>query len=105
MEINRELLETATKDIVGVLNNIYTKIDRSTRDTEDMTECDWELVGLFNKLVAINQRNLDVLYPERNAGSPKYLKFRLHNESQDVWVEDTDNKYEGDVALMRGDNA
>ena len=119
---NRELLESATKDIIGICNNIYTQIDRATKDSEDMTECDWELVGLFNKLVTINQKNLDTLYPERQAGKPKYLRFRFANESgvekyptvcigtketdmpeedtKDVWVEDTDNKHEGEVALM-----
>ena len=119
---NRELLESATKNIIGICNDIYTQIDRGTKDTDDMTECDWELVGLFNKLVAINQKNLDALYPDREAGEPKYLRFKFANENgdikyptikldsndvdmpqdntKDVWVEDTNNKHEGEVALM-----
>ena len=122
---NRELLESATKNIIGICNDIYTQIDRGTKDTDDMTECDWELVGLFNKLVAINQKNLDALYPDREAGEPKYLRFKFANENgdikyptiklrsdiaktndefcdntKDVWVEDTNDKYEGEVALM-----
>ena len=119
---NRELLESATKNIIGICNDIYTQIDRGTKDSDDMTECDWELVGLFNKLVAINQKNLDALYPDREAGEPKYLRFKFANENgdikyptiklgsndvdmpqdntKDVWVEDTNNKHEGEVALM-----
>tara|TARA_R100001591_G_scaffold40159_1_gene51774 strand:+ start:3493 stop:3891 length:399 start_codon:yes stop_codon:yes gene_type:complete len=122
---NRELLESATKNIIGICNDIYTQIDRGTKDSDDMTECDWELVGLFNKLVAINQKNLDALYPDREAGEPKYLRFKFANENgdikypkiklssdiakindefcdntKDVWVEDTNDKYEGEVALM-----
>ena len=124
---NRELLESATKNIIGICNDIYTQIDRGTKDSDDMTECDWELVGLFNKLVTINQKNLDALYPDREAGEPKYLRFRFANENgdqrypaihlgsnneevpeeiyvqddtKDVWVEDTNDKYEGEVALM-----
>ena len=119
---NRELLESATKNIIGICNDIYTQIDRGTKDTDDMTECDWELVGLFNKLVTINQKNLDALYPDREAGEPKYLRFKFANENgdikyptikldsndvdmpqdntKDVWVEDTNNKHEGEVALM-----
>ena len=119
---NRELLESATKNIIGICNDIYTQIDRGTKDSDDMTECDWELVGLFNKLVTINQKNLDALYPDREAGEPKYLRFKFANENgdikyptikldsndvdmpqdntKDVWVEDTNNKHEGEVALM-----
>ena len=119
---NRELLESATKNIIGICNDIYTQIDRGTIDSDDMTECDWELVGLFNKLVTINQKNLDALYPDREAGEPKYLRFKFANENgdikyptikldsndvdmpqdntKDVWVEDTNNKHEGEVALM-----
>jgi|TARA_R100001129_G_scaffold173376_1_gene144810 hypothetical protein len=102
---NRELLKSATKDIINICNNIYTQIDRGTKDTDDITECDWELVGLFNKLVAINQKNLDALYPDRGKEEPKYLKLKFadgfdpdsfvdavlpddFNESYDVWIED-----------------
>ena len=90
---NRELLESATKNIIGICNDIYTQIDRSTKDFDDMSDCDWELVKLFNKLVDVNQNNLDVLYHDRQAGIHKYLKF---NDSlgQDVWVEDTHDKNE-----------
>ena len=119
---NRELLESATKNIIGICNDVYIQIDRGTKDSDDMTECDWELVGLFNKLVTINQKNLDALYPDREAGEPKYLRFKFANENgdikyptikldsndvdmpqdntKDVWVEDTNNKHEGEVALM-----
>ena len=90
---NTELLERATKNIISICNDIYTQIDRSTKDFDHMSDCDWELVKLFNKLVDANQKNLDALYPDRKAGVPKYLKV---NDSlgQDVWVEDTHNKDE-----------
>tara|TARA_R100001015_G_C4585770_1_gene141729 strand:- start:324 stop:617 length:294 start_codon:yes stop_codon:yes gene_type:complete len=93
MNRNTELLESATKNIISICNDIYTQIDRSTKDFDDMSDCDWELVKLFNKLVDVNQNNLDALYPDRQAGIPKYLKF---NDSlgQDVWVEDTHDKNE-----------
>ena len=93
MNRNTELLESATKNIISICNEIYTQIDRSTKDFDDMSDCDWELVKLFNKLVDVNQNNLDALYPDRKAGIPKYLKF---NDSlgQDVWVEDTHDKNE-----------
>lgn len=96
MNRNTELLESATKNIISICNEIYTQIDRSTKDFDDMSDCDWELVKLFNKLVDANQKNLDALYPDRkdhDYGMPRYLKF---NDSlgQDVWIEDTHDKNE-----------
>lgn len=102
MNRNTELLESATKNIISICNEIYTQIDRSTKDFDDMSDCDWELVKLFNKLVDVNQNNLDVLYPDRQAGVPKYLMIKLSSEIEpfnsvnglDVWVEDTHDKNE-----------
>ena len=100
---NTELLESATKNIIDICNDIYTQIDRSTKDFDDMSDCDWELVKLFNKLVNANQRNLDALYPDRKAGVPKYLRIKYSSEIEtfksdvnglDVWVEDTHNQDE-----------
>jgi hypothetical protein len=102
MNRNTELLESATKNIISICNEIYTQIDRSTKDFDDMSDCDWELVKLFNKLVDVNQNNLDALYPDRQAGVPKYLMIKLSSEIEpfnsvnglDVWVEDTHDKNE-----------
>lgn len=103
MSRNTELLESATKNIIDICNDIYTQIDRSTKDFDDMSDCDWELVKLFNKLVHANQRNLDALYPDRKAGVPKYLRIKYSSEIEtfksdvnglDVWVEDTHNQDE-----------
>ena len=100
---NTELLESATKNIISICNEIYTQIDRSTKDFDDMSDCDWELVKLFNKLVVANRKNLDALYPDRKAGIPKFLKVKYSSEIEpfgsnvndvDVWVEDTHNQDE-----------
>ena len=93
MSRNTELLENATKNIIEICNDIYTQIDRSTNSFDAMSDCDLELVKLFNKLVDANQKNLDALYPDRKAGIPKYLKFNV-SLGQDVWVEDTHDKNE-----------
>mgnify|MGYP003632234513 FL=1 len=103
MSRNTELLESATKNIISICNDIYTQIDRSTKDFDDMSDCDWELVRLFNKLVVANKKNLDALYPDRKAGIPKFLKVKFSSEIEplgsnlndlDVWVEDTHNYHE-----------
>jgi len=103
MNRNTELLESATKNIISICNDIYTQIDRSTKDFDDMSDCDWELVRLFNKLVVANKKNLDALYPDRKAGIPKFLKVKFSSEIEplgsnlndlDVWVEDTHNYHE-----------
>jgi len=103
MSRNTELLENATKNIIEICNDIYTQIDRSTKDFNDMSDCDLELVKLFNKLVDANQKNLDALYPDRKAGIPKFLKVKFSSEIEplgsnlndlDVWVEDTHDKNE-----------
>jgi|TARA_R100000742_G_C4278926_1_gene102433 hypothetical protein len=99
---NTELLESATKNIIDICNDIYTQIDRSTKDFDDMSDCDEQLVKLFNNLVDWNQRNLDSLYPDRHAGVPKYLRIKYSSEIEpfnsdvnglDVWVEDTHNRH------------
>ncbi len=93
---NTELLESATKNIISICNDIYTQIDRSTKDFDGMSDCDEQLVKLFNKLVDTNQKNLDTLYPDRKAGVPKYLKINLipiDSLGQDFWVEDTHNRH------------
>ena len=103
MSRNTELLENATKNIIEICNDIYTQIDRSTKNLNVMSDCDWELVRLFNKLVVANQKNLDALYPDRKAGIPKFLKVKFSSEIEplgsnlndlDVWVEDTHDKNE-----------
>jgi hypothetical protein len=110
MSRNTELLESATKNIIDICNDIYTQIDRSTKDFDDMSDCDEQLVKLFNNLVDWNQRNLDSLYPDRKAGAPKYLRIKFSSDKisndfmieplgsnlndLDVWVEDTHNYHE-----------
>ena len=81
--MSRELLENSVESLITVCNDIYRHIDRSTR--EEISEFDFELVKTFNQLVEINQRNLDVLYPDRQKSKPRFLSFRnVHNDIEEV---------------------
>jgi len=72
--INEELLEDTIQPVMEICNRIYTKIDRTPK--EEMSEIDFELVKTFNELVDINQRNLDILFPERGKFPRKFLSFK-----------------------------
>lgn len=78
--MSRELLENSVESLINVCNDIYRHIDRSER--EEISDIDFELVKTFNKLVAINQRNIDTLYPNRTKGEVKILAFR--NVQKDI---------------------
>ena len=81
--LSRELLEETVESLIGACNNIYRHIDRSRRD--NILEIDFELVKTFNQLVGINQRNLDILYPDRKKSKVKTLSFRnVHNDIEEV---------------------
>jgi len=84
--MSRELLEETVEVLIGACNNIYRHIDRSQR--EKISAVDFELVKTFNLLVEINQRNLDVLYPDRQKSEVKTLSFRnVHNDIEEVYSE------------------
>jgi len=72
--VNEELLEDTIQPVMEICNRIYTKIDRTPK--EEMSEIDFELVKTFNELVNINQRNLDILFPERGRFPRKHLSFK-----------------------------
>ena len=72
--INEELLEDTIQPVMEICNRIYTKIDRTPK--EEMSEIDFELVKTFNELVDMNQRNLDILFPNRGTFPRKYLSFK-----------------------------
>ena len=83
---NRALLEVVVRVFTGTCNEIYTKIDRTSKEksTDDVL-----LVKAFNTLVNMNQDILDTLYPEResmNLPKPKHLAFRSNNEIVEVEV-------------------
>ena len=81
--MSRELLENSVESLITVCNDIYRHIDRSER--EEISDVDFELVKTFNALVAINQRNIDVLYPNRKKGEVKTLAFRnVRKDIQEV---------------------
>ena len=81
--MSRELLEETVEVLIGACNNIYRHIDRSPRDK--ILEIDFELVKTFNLLVETNQRNLDILYPERQKSEVRTLSFRnVHNDIEEV---------------------
>lgn len=71
--MSRELLEESVKSLMEICNKIYTKIERSPRKV--ISEEDFALVKTFNQLSKINQRNLNVLYPDREKSEPRYLSF------------------------------
>lgn len=85
---NRALLEMVVRAFTGTCNEIYTKIDRTSKEgkpTDDVL-----LVKAFNTLVNMNQDILDTLYPEResmNLPKPKHLAFRSNNEIVEVEVD------------------
>jgi len=85
---NRALLEMVVRVFTGTCNEIYTKIDRASKEGKPID--DVLLVKAFNTLVNINQDILDTLYPEResmNLPKPKHLAFRSNNEIVEVEVD------------------
>jgi len=81
--MSRELLGKTVEGLIDVCNNIYRHIDRSKRN--EILEIDYELVKTFNQLVEINQRNLDILYPNRQKSEVRTLSFRnVHNDIEEV---------------------
>tara|TARA_R110000824_G_scaffold24148_1_gene85490 strand:+ start:158 stop:427 length:270 start_codon:yes stop_codon:yes gene_type:complete len=85
---NRALLEMVVRVFTGTCNEIYTKIDRASKEGKPID--DVLLVKAFNTLVNINQEILDTLYPEResmNLPKPKHLAFRKDNEIVEVEVD------------------
>tara|TARA_R100000935_G_C2837793_1_gene169137 strand:+ start:391 stop:696 length:306 start_codon:yes stop_codon:yes gene_type:complete len=85
---NEELLNKTTIEIVKICNEIYTKVDRSTGDTTDISDADTQLLKVFNLLVDMNQVNLNILHPERNR---KVRVCHLVHEttsfgSEDAWI-------------------
>jgi hypothetical protein len=81
--MSRELLGQSVESLIDVCNNIYCHIDRSQR--EEISDVDFELVKTFNLLVETNQRNLDILYPDRQKSKVRTLSFRnVHNNIEEV---------------------
>ena len=83
---NNELLQEMIESNKQTCNQIYTQIDRTPKKKSD---ADFWLVKSFNTLVELNQKALDVLYPERhNNGDipkPKHLIFKqTHTDNEDV---------------------
>lgn len=79
MNMNEELMFEASQDLMAILNKIYTKIDRSK--TEELSEVNFELVKSFNQLVDVNQRFLNVLYPNRKKVKPRKLSLKYKSSS------------------------
>ena len=90
--MSRELLEESVKSLMEICNKIYTKIERSPRKV--ISEEDFELVKTFNQLLKINQRNLDVLYPDREISysEPRCLSFKSGLNSGEIVEEVSDDK-------------
>jgi len=84
--MSRELLGKTVEGLMDVCNNVYRHIDRSRRN--EILEIDYELVKTFNQLVEINQRNLDILYPDRQKSEVRTLSFRnVHNDISKTTLE------------------
>jgi hypothetical protein len=64
---------------MAILNKIYTKIDRSK--TEELSEVNFELVKSFNQLVDVNQRFLNILYPNRKKVKPRKLSLKYKSSN------------------------
>ena len=79
MNMNEELMFEASQDLIAILNKIYTKIDRSK--TEELSEVNFELVKSFNQLVDVNQRFLNVLYPNRKKVKPRKLSLKYKSSN------------------------
>ena len=79
MNMNEELMFEASQDLMAILNKIYTKIDRSK--TEELSEVNFELVKSFNQLVDVNQRFLNVLYPNRKKVKPRKLSLKYKSSN------------------------
>ena len=83
---NKELLQEMIESNMQTCNQIYTQIDRTPKEKSD---ADFMLVKSFNTLVEVNQKALDVLYPERHENGqlpkPKHLVFKqTHTDNEDV---------------------
>ncbi len=79
MNMNEELMFEASQDLMAILNKIYTKIDRSK--TEELSEVNFELVKSFNQLVDVNQRFLNILYPNRKKVKPRKLSLKYKSSN------------------------
>ncbi len=79
MNMNEELMFEASQDLIAILNKIYTKIDRSK--TEELSEVNFELVKSFNQLVDVNQRFLNILYPNRKKVKPRKLSLKYKSSN------------------------
>jgi len=81
--MTRELLLESTKSLIKICDDIYIKVDRTPQ--KRISNDDFELVKTFNLLVETNQRNLDILYPERQKSEVRTLSFRnVHNDIEEV---------------------
>ena len=83
---NNELLQEMIESNMQTCNQIYTQIDRTPKEKND---ADFMLVKSFNTLVEVNEKALDVLYPERHENGqlpkPKHLVFKqTHTDNEDV---------------------
>ena len=81
--MSRELLGRTIEGLMDVCNDVYRHIDREGRS--NILETDYELVKTFHQLVEINQRNLDILYPDRKKVDVKILSFRnIQNDIEEM---------------------
>lgn len=95
ISITQNLIRETLSKINQAVTHIYTNIDRQEWDSENClpeegqmhTEEQRELVDTFNELVVIEQRLIDILYPDRhkdgNLPNPKFLYFEL--DEYDNW--------------------
>jgi hypothetical protein len=68
---NKKLLRETLSDIVKIRDKIYTKIERSD---EALTEVNFELVGVYNKLTDISLGISVVLNPHSKSMREQFLK-------------------------------
>ena len=85
---NNKLLRQMIDANINTCNEIHKHIDRTPKKKSD---ADFMLVKSFNTLVEVNQRALDILYPERHESGKipkaKHLVFKQTEEDNEDVVE------------------
>ena len=64
------MLREITNQIIEILNKTTTTIDSADLNGTERQE----VVDTLNKLIDINQANLDILYPDRKKVPVQYVK-------------------------------
>ena len=92
--MSEELLGNSIEKIIDVCNDIYRHIDRNER--KSVSDCDYELVKIFNQLIEIKQSGLDTLYPNRPKTELRYLRLRYKGDKKKIAFDVSESEVRSD---------